>query len=289
VARAADRIVEPLEPDRYNATRHVTSHTLESGVTTPRSSQPSFSLSIVLPVHNEEAILEQNVVALERHLDALDQLDEFEILLVCNGCRDGSERISARLAERMQGHVRALCLEARGLGHAIGAGISAASYDFIMFYAVDLPFGLDVFDHSIAAARQNRNRVVIGSKGHRESHVPRHPLRWLFSRVASTLNHVVFALDVKDTQGSLLFPKVIFTRYHAAMDSPGAFFQAQIVIYGHQMGCELLEIPVRLHPSGEQRRTRFKLMRDGLGYIAAIVREKYKLLTAAAPEGTGRS
>jgi len=257
-------------------------------VITPRSGQPSFSLSVVLPVHDEEAILEQNVVALERHLDALDQLDEFEILLVCNGCRDGSERIGARLAERMQGRVRALCLEIRGLGHAIRAGIGAASYDVIMFYAVDLPFGLEVFDHSIAAAYENRNRVVIGSKGHPASVVPRHLSRRLFSRVASLLNHLVFALDVKDTQGSLLFPKTIFTRYQAAMDSPGAFFQAQIVIYGHQMGCELLEIPVRLYPSG-QRKTRFRLIGDGTKYIAAIFREKYKLLTTAAPGSIGRS
>ena len=260
-------------------------------MTTPHSPsrRPPFSLSIVLPVHNEEAILEQNVVALEQHLAALDQLDEFEILLVCNGCRDGSERVSARLAERMRGRVRALNLETRGLGRAIRAGISAASYDFIMFYAVDLPFGLEVVDHSIAAARENRNRVVIGSKGHGGSHVPRHLSRRMFSSLASLLNNLVFGLDVKDTQGSLLFPKAIFERYETAMDSAGAFFQAQVVIYGHRMGCELLEIPVHLYPSGDQRRTRFKLIGDGTKYIAAIVREKYKLLTAATPGRNSRS
>jgi dolichyl-phosphate beta-glucosyltransferase len=249
----------------------------------------TFSLTVVLPVHNEEAILERNVLALALHLDAIEELDEFEILLVCNGCQDDSVRISTELERRLPGRVRSLCLETRGLGRAISAGIRAAAYDFIMFYAVDLPFGLEVFDASIAAGRQNRNRVVIGSKGHRQSQVPRHLWRGLFSRVAATMNRLLFALDVKDTQGSLLFPKAIFIRYHAAMDSPGAFFQAQVVIYGHQMGCELIEIPVRLHPSGEQRRTRFKLVRDGTGYIVAVFRQKYKLLTAAATERSGRS
>ena len=72
------------------------------------------------------------------------------------------------------------------------------------------------------------------------------------------------------------------------MDSSGAFFQAQVVIYGHRMGCELIEIPVRLYPSGERRKTRFKLIGDGTRYIGAIFREKYKLLTGTAAERNGR-
>lgn len=246
-------------------------------------------MSVVLPVHNEEPILEATVVAVERHLGSLRDLDGFEILLVCNGCEDASVRISSELERRLPGRVRLLCLETRGLGRAISAGIRAATHDLVMFYAVDLPFGLEVFDASIAAVRENRNRVVIGSKGHRQSEVPRQLFRGLFSRVASAMNRLLFALDVRDTQGSLLFPKAIFERYHAAMDSPGAFFQAQVVIYGHQMGCELLEIPVRLHPSGEQRRTRFKLVRDGAGYIGEILRQKYKLVTAPRAAEGGRS
>jgi dolichol-phosphate mannosyltransferase len=240
-------------------------------------------------VHNEAPILETSVLALERHLGSLRDLDRFEILLVCNGCQDDSPHISADLERRMPGRVRSLCIPTRGLGRAISAGIESAAYDFVMFYAVDLPFGLQVFEASIAVARENGNCVVLGSKGHPQSRVPRPLSRRLFSRVASMMNNVVFGLGVKDTQGSLLFPKAIFTRHHAAMDSPGAFFQAQVVIYGHQMGYELVEIPVRLYPSGDQRRTRFKLMRDGFGYMAAIVREKYKLLSAPSPERAGHS
>jgi glycosyltransferase involved in cell wall biosynthesis len=243
----------------------------------------AFNLTVVLPVHNEEAILERNVLALAEHLDASDQLDGFEILLVCNGCRDSSERVSAELAKRLPEHVRALCLEVRGLGHAIRAGIQAAAYDFIMFYAVDLPFGLEVVDESVAAARANPNSIVIGSKGHAASKVPRRVTRQLFSRTAGLLTNIVFGLGVTDTQGSLLFPRSVFARFGSVMDSAGPFFQAQIVIYGHHMGCRLVEIPVRLHPSGAERKTRFKLFRDGANYLAEILREKYKLSRTPAP------
>ena len=102
-----------------------------------------FNLSVVLPVCNEEGILERNVIALERHLAGIPLLDAFEIVLVCNGCRDGSERLSRALEARYPNRIRALSLEARGLGRAIRAGIDAASHEYIMFYAVDLPFGLN--------------------------------------------------------------------------------------------------------------------------------------------------
>jgi glycosyltransferase involved in cell wall biosynthesis len=246
----------------------------------------SFSLSVVLPVHNEEAILERNVLALARHLDAFEQLDEFEILLVCNGCCDGSERVSAALAERQPRRIRAICLDVRGLGHAIRAGITAASHEFVMFYAVDLPFGLEVIDASVTVARANPNAIVIGSKGHAASVVPRDVTRRMFSRAAGVFINAMFGLGVSDTQGSLLFPKAVFTRYASAMDSHGPFFQAQIVIYGHRMGCALVELPVRLAPSGDERATRFRLLRDGADYLAEVVREKYKLLSTAVSHRT---
>jgi len=246
----------------------------------------SFSLSVVLPVHDEEAILERNILALARYLDALEQLDEFEILLVCNGCRDGSERVSAALAERQPRRIRAICLDVRGLGHAIRAGIRAASHEFVMFYAVDLPFGLEVIDASVTAALANPNAIVIGSKGHAASVVPRDATRRIFSRAAALVLNAMFGLGVSDTQGSLLFPKAIFTRYAMAMDSHGPFFQAQIVIYGHRMGCALVELPVRLSPSGDERPTRFKLFRDGADYLVEVVREKYKLRRMGASRRT---
>lgn len=248
-----------------------------------------FNLSVVLPVHNEEAILERNVEALVQHLASLRVLDRFEVLLVCNGCRDRSEHVAEQLALRMPGQVRAMRLEGRGLGRAIAEGIRAASFDFVMFYAVDLPFGLRILDESVAAMRENRHRIVIGSKGHADSRVERGPARWMFSSAIALLNRVVFGLTVRDTQGSLLFPKAIFGRYHAVMDSPGAFFQAQIVIYGHLMGCDMCEIPVRLAPSGDERKTRFKLIGDGAKYLAAIVREKTRLVMGVAEERDGRS
>jgi len=230
--------------------------------------------SLIIPVHNEAPILEANTLALDRYLASIKGLD-YEIILACNGCVDSSEAIAASL-ERGNPRIRRLVIEGRGLGTAIKAASVAASHDMLMFYAIDLPFGLEVIGESIRASRDEGGAVVIGSKGHRDSVVERALARTVFSGAISFLNNVLFGLGVKDTQGSILFFKEPITRYGKYMDNPGAFFQAQILIYSKKCGFKLVEIPVRLVE--EMRKTRFRLAGDGWRYMKALFRERMKLL-----------
>lgn len=230
--------------------------------------------SLIIPVHNEAPILEANAKALERYLASIEGLD-YEIILACNGCVDASVDIAGKL-EGENSRIRLLAIEGRGLGTAIKAAAMAASHEMLMFYAIDLPFGLEVIGESINASMAKGRAVVIGSKGHRDSVVERALARTLFSGAISFLNNMLFGLGVKDTQGSILFFKEPITKYGKYMDNPGAFFQAQILIYARMCGFELVEIPVRLKE--ETRKTRFSLAGDGWRYMKALFRERVKLL-----------
>ncbi|GMR04292.1 MAG: hypothetical protein BMS9Abin23_0185 [Thermodesulfobacteriota bacterium] len=232
------------------------------------------SLSLILPVHNEEPILERNVTALNNYLGKSAVLDSYEILLVLNGCTDASEEIATMLSGDHP-EIRHVTIEERGLGNAILKATEIAAYDCVMFYAVDLPFGLSVIGESLSAAAVNPGSVIIGSKGHRDSHVERGFMRSLFSFTISTLNNLFFRLGVKDTQGSILFYREPLKRFLRFMDSPGAFFQTQILIYSKLAGLKLLEIPVVLKKEG--RKTRFSLASDGLNYMRAVFRERSKI------------
>jgi len=234
---------------------------------------PDFTL--IIPIHNEESILGANAVALYGYLKTLAYIDSFEIILSLNGCTDGSEKISAGLEKSHPG-IRHIIIDGRGLGTAIKQAAEVASYDMMMFYAIDLPFGLKVIGSSIEAALRHPGAVVIGSKGHPDSDVQRSLARSAFSFTIATLNNLFFGLGVKDTQGSILFYKKPFKRFASLMDSPGAFFQTQLLIYSKVFGAPLVEIPVELK---EVRRTRFKLIGDGLKYLSSILREKKKLMS----------
>lgn len=233
--------------------------------------------TLIIPVHNEEAVLERNALALYGCLEALKDVKRFELVLACNGCTDSSEEISRALSKRLPG-VTHISIEGRGLGTAIKEAALKAKYPMVMFYAIDLPFGLDIIGRSIEASVKNCGAVVVGSKGHRESVVKRGIARSAFSGTISVLNNLLFGLGVKDTQGSILFYSGVVKKYSAMMDSPGAFFQTQILIYSKISGYAIVEIPVVL--AREMRKTRFRLAGDGLKYVRALFAEKGKLSRA---------
>lgn len=235
----------------------------------------TMDLSLIIPVHNEEPILDRNIRLMYGYLEGLRFLDSFEIILACNGCTDRSEEISLELHKTLPA-VKYISIEGRGLGTAIHESVHRASYEMMMFYAVDLPFGLDVIGRSVEASAENGGSVVVGSKAHPGSTVERSAARWLFSSTISVLNNLFFGLGVKDTQGSILFYKEPFRRFDRFMDNSGAFFQTQILIYSRRAGFDLVEIPVELKK--EMRKTRFSLASDGLGYVSSIFREKLKLV-----------
>lgn len=232
--------------------------------------------SLIIPIHNEEAILKKAVGELYRYLKSLKGLKAFEIILACNGCTDSSVNICKELSSRIP-EIKTLEIEGRGLGTAIHESARKASHDMMMFYAIDLPFGLDIIGESINAAAATNGAVVIGSKGHRQSRVQRGLARTMFSFAIAALNNLFFGLGVNDTQGSILFYKAPFKKFDKLMDSGGAFFQTQILIYSKLSGLRLVEIPVSLN---EVRKTRFRLIGDGLRYVSSILKEKKKLLGA---------
>lgn len=230
--------------------------------------------TLIIPILDEEPILRRNAMAIYDYLKGLSLLGSFEIILSCNGCTDGSEEIAGELGRTHPG-IRLVSIKERGLGRAIRRGVDNATYKTVMFYAIDMPFGLGVIGDSLKVAADNANAVVIGSKGHKDSIVQKSFMRRVFSFGIGLLNRCLFALEVSDTQGSILFSVETVRRYREFMDDNGAFFQTQIIIYSKIAGAQFIEIPVRLQE--EVRASRFRAA-DALRYILAIFAEKIKLL-----------
>src|SRR5688500_4666072 len=100
----------------------------------PDPSSPTVFLSLVTPVHNGEAFIEEN---LRRILRTLEQLDRpFEVIVVC----DGSTDCSADQARALQDD-RIVVLdypENQGKGHAITHGLEAAKGRLVGWLDSDL-------------------------------------------------------------------------------------------------------------------------------------------------------
>src|SRR6266540_1334907 len=88
------------------------------------------SVSIVIPVHNEEDILRRTVEHIIAGLQVLG-IGSFEIVLSENGSADATRRIADELA-RESPQVRVIALDRPDYGAALKAGFLAARGRFIV-------------------------------------------------------------------------------------------------------------------------------------------------------------
>ncbi|MGH9840313.1 MAG: glycosyltransferase family 2 protein [Blastocatellia bacterium] len=104
----------------------------------PNHSRPHNTLSVVVPLYNEEENLPLLVSSL---FDVLAANQSFlELVLVDDGSRDRTAAMAAGLAAR-EPRIRLVQHECnRGLGAAIRTGLEAARGDLILYTDADLPF-----------------------------------------------------------------------------------------------------------------------------------------------------
>jgi len=88
------------------------------------------TISIVLPVYNQEDHLEKIIASYREHLKKIPSV--CELLLVPNGCTDGSVELCRRLSENQE-HVRTVSVEGRGWGAAVRAGLAAAKGEILCY------------------------------------------------------------------------------------------------------------------------------------------------------------
>lgn len=157
--------------------------------------------SIVIPALNEEDSVED---ILRRCLKAAESIkksdlgiDEVEIFLVNDGSKDRTEE----LARKVSG-VRVLSHAInRGYGAAIKTGFEEAKGDWVGFLDADGTCDPEVFQGLLSAGRKRKLDVVLGSRMHKDSHMPvvRRFGNWIFKTVVN----LIAATDVTDTASGM--------------------------------------------------------------------------------------
>lgn len=115
-------------------------------------------LSIVVPVHNEQAILDKQVEVIRRSMDGA--AIPYEVLLVENGSRDQTLEICRELAQR-RAELRVLTRRDPSIGGALRLGLREARGPFAYLTAID--FWSDEFLRD-CLARAGDYDFIIGSK-----------------------------------------------------------------------------------------------------------------------------
>ena len=117
-------------------------------------------VTIVIPVYNEEPILQSAVVDL---IDRLAPLGfSYELVIAENGSRDGTVELAKKLAERFP-QVKTFSYGQPNYGGALRRGMLEARGKYVLCDEIDL-CDTDFHQRALAILRRGEADLVVGSK-----------------------------------------------------------------------------------------------------------------------------
>ncbi len=225
----------------------------------------AYTLSVVIPLYNEEESLPLLVTALFEVLN--DQPDFCELILVNDGSRDRTLAIATDLAAR-EPRIRVVSHpHNRGLGAAIRTGLESATGTLILYTDADLPFDFKLIPQLLAAA--STHQLVMGSRLNRGEGAR----RWVLTKGYNLLCWLLLGVRVRDIN----FACKIMPRAAVAggrLQAEGSFIDAEIVLECRRQGLALVEFPLTYYPRtlGQSTLSRpsviFGIVREAALYIS---------------------
>jgi len=247
-------------------------------------------VSIVIPAHNEEKRISRTLLAYYQFFNSIQHAEDidFELLVILNGCTDGTLATVEELAERCA-EIRILEFKDAGKGLAVREGfidaitrpnhlIGFVDADMAtepqFFY--DLVVNIGDYD-GIIASRYMPQSIVIP---------PRPAIKRLGSKlIYEPLVRMLFGLNYYDLQcGAKLFKKPAIKKVLPYLTVDQWAFDVELLYWCKQLGLSIQETPTTWH---DQADSKLDWWSSGLGMIKtlfALSRQvKNKEINKAAP------
>lgn len=200
--------------------------------------------SIIVPAYNEDKAIERTINVLSGYLDSV--FDDFELIVVSDGSRDRTFAKASRLnlpqLKVFEYHPN------RGKGHALKYGFEKSSGDLIAFFDAGLDFPPEHIKYFVELLKKNSADVVIGSKRHPRSKVNYPFKRKIISLMAQACTHLLFSLNVTDTQvGLKIFRRKVLVEVMPLMLVKRFAFDIELLALAQRRGFKIVEAPVELN------------------------------------------
>jgi glycosyltransferase involved in cell wall biosynthesis len=222
------------------------------------------SLSVVLPAHNEEAILRTTVETLLEGLRPGSR--PFDVLIVENGSSDGTWPIAQAL-EAEHPEVRALSAPAPDYGRALRTGLLAATGDAVVNFDVDY-YDLDFAAQAVERLEGGAD-IVVGTKRGAGSEDTRALPRRIVTGVFAGILRVGYGLRASDTHGMKALARARVSPLAEQCVLGTDLFDTELVLRAERGGLVVTEIPVRVE---EIRPARTPILRRVPRTLVGLVR-----------------
>jgi len=225
----------------------------------------STDISIIIPIYNEEQILEEMASSLALELDAAFGPGYWHFVLVNNGSTDRSAEIIQGIIDRWPPSIT-VYEKKPNYGVALKVGIAASRGEWVHLVDIeqwDIPF------LQWSWAHRAEYDLFIGSKRADPTLNGQHELRRILSWGLNCVLQIFFDFTGTDTHGPKLFHR---ERLHAVLDCcvmDRGQYDSEIVLRSIRAGLRIVELPI---PYIEHRPPRNVILKKVVWNIFALLR-----------------
>lgn len=228
---------------------------------------------LVIPVYNEEAVLEQNITKLHSFFHEKNIPFSIEMCIADNGSTDNTGIIAKQLLKKYPS-MTYLYLDQKGRGRALKKAWTESTADIVSYMDVDLSTELDAYIPLIEAIAQGAD-IATGSRYLHTSKIDRKLIREFLSRSYNFLLHCFFHLSVLDSQcGFKAVSKKTADFLLPLVKDNFWFFDTELLLLANYYHLNVIEIPI-VWTKGKY--SKVKMPSTAYDYIKNMIRMKRRL------------
>ena len=200
-------------------------------------------VEIVIPVYNEEVILEKSVTTLRDYLGAFFPYN-WRITIANNASIDRTLEVAKRL-EATYPDVHVHHLDQKGRGRALRAVWNASQADVVTYMDVDLSTNLQSLLPLVAPIITGHSELAIGSRLAKGARVTRQWKREIISRIYNLIIKLFFWNNFTDAQCGFKAGRTsVIKQLLTEVENQEWFFDTELLLLGEEKGMRVYEVPV---------------------------------------------
>ncbi|MBU1164376.1 glycosyltransferase [Patescibacteria group bacterium] len=225
-------------------------------------------ITLVLPVYNEQNILEKNV---NKILDFLQSKNLYwQVVIADNASTDKTTDIGKKLQDQYD-NLSYFRIEHKGRGNAIKNSWQRYQSDIYIYMDIDLSTGLSSLIDLVDKIN-NGYDMVIGSRYLENSITQRKILRKYISRLYIVLVHIMFKTKILDFQcGFKAINKNVANNLLPQIKDKEWFFDTELLLKAEKKNFRIKEIPVKWI---EGKTSKVNLVVTSLNYLIKLIKLK---------------
>jgi len=233
--------------------------------------QPFHTLSIIIPVYNERATIEDVI----RSVTSVPVPLKREIVVVDDFSTDGTRELLSQVSVPAGNSLRLVMHDQnRGKGASIRTGLEQVTGDIVLVQDADLEYDPHDYPKLLEPILEGRADVVFGDRFHGGPHRVLYFWHFQANQFLTFLANLLTNLNLSDMEvGYKVFRTDVIRRLKLTSNRFG--FEPEVTVKVAKLGCRIYEVPISYHGRTYEEGKKIT-WRDGIAAVYFLL--KYKLL-----------